>query len=76
MQKLRVRLGKSNDLVALGALIRPRQPLARWRSGLALPIESRRQFHLIRARRLARRLFAETPRSFRKRIEAKVEAKS
>ncbi|MGP8121584.1 MAG: CHAD domain-containing protein [Xanthobacteraceae bacterium] len=71
VQKLRAQLGKSNDLVVLGALTRPRQPLARWRSRLALPIESLRQFHLDRARRLARRLFAETPRSFQKRIGAK-----
>ena len=70
MQKVRLQLGKSNDLVVLGGLTQPNQPLAHWRSRLALPIESQRQFHLNRARMLASRVFAESPRSFQKRIEA------
>jgi hypothetical protein len=70
VQKLRVQLGKSNDLVVLSRLTQPNQPLAHWRSRLALPIENQRQYHLNRARILASRVFAESPRSFRKRIEA------
>lgn len=70
VQKLRVQLGKSNDLVVLSRLTQPNQPLAHWRSRLALPIENQRQFHLNRARILASRVFAESPRSVRKRIEA------
>jgi CHAD domain-containing protein len=70
VQKLRVQLGKSNDLVVLGGLTQPKQPLAHWRSRLVLPIENQRQFHLNRARILASRMFAESPRSFQKRIEA------
>jgi CHAD domain-containing protein len=70
VQKLRVQLGRSNDLVVLGGLIQPRQPLAHWRSRLALPIENQRRVHLNRARTLASRMFAEAPRSFQKRIEA------
>ena len=70
VQKLRVRLGKSNDLVVLGKLIQAKQPLAHWRSRLTLPIEDRRQFHLNRARTASSRMFAEAPRSFQKRIEA------
>jgi CHAD domain-containing protein len=70
VQKLRGRLGKSNDLVVLSRLIQPKQPLAHWRSRLAPPIETQRKFHLDRARTLASRMFAETPRSFEKRIDA------
>ncbi len=70
VQKLRVQLGKSNDLVVLGRLTQPKQPLAHWRSRLTRPIEKQRQFHLNRASMLARRVFAESPRSFQKRIEA------
>jgi len=70
VQKLRTQLGKSNDLVVLGRLTQPKQPLAHWRSRLALPIENQRQFHLNRATILASRIFAESPRSFQKRIEA------
>jgi CHAD domain-containing protein len=70
VQKLRGRLGKSNDLVVLSRLIQPKQPLAHWRSRLAPLIETQRKFHLDRARSLASRMFAEAPRSFRKRVLA------
>ena len=70
VQKLRVQLGRSNDLVVLGGLTQPKQPLARWRSRLARPIENQRRVHLNRARTLSSRMFAETPQSFQKRIEA------
>ncbi|EKS37377.1 hypothetical protein HMPREF9695_03795 [Afipia broomeae ATCC 49717] len=74
VQKLRTQLGRSNDLVALRGLIQPKQPLAPWRSRLTPRIDSRQQFHLSRARSLSGRVFAESPRSFRKRIEALAEA--
>lgn len=74
VQKVRMQLGKSNDLVALAALTQPRQVLARWRSRLTPPIETRRRFHLDRAQVLAGRIFAESPRSFRKRIETLAKA--
>ena len=74
VQKVRTQLGKSNDLVALAALTQPRQVLARWRSRLTLSIETRRRFHLGRAQVLAGRIFAESPRSFRKRIETLAKA--
>lgn len=74
VQKLRMQLGRSNDLVALSLLTQPNQPLAHWRSRLTPPIESRRRFHLERARLLSGRVFAESPRSFRKRIEALAKA--
>jgi CHAD domain-containing protein len=70
VQKLRLHLGKSNDLIILSGLAQPKQPLAHWRSRLAPRIESQRQFHLNRARILASRVLAESPRSFQKRIEA------
>ena len=74
VQKLRTQLGRSNDLVAFRGLIQPRQPLAHWRSRLTPQIDNRQQFHLGRARSLAGRVFAESPRSFRKRIEALAKA--
>lgn len=74
VQKLRTQLGRSNDLVAFRRLIQPKQPLAHWRSRLTPRIDNRQQFHLGRARSLAGRVFAESPRSFRKRIEALVKA--
>lgn len=74
VQKVRMQLGKSNDLVALRILTQPKQPLAHWRSRLTQPIENRRRFHLGRARALSGRVFAESPRSFRKRIEALAKA--
>ena len=74
VQKVRVQLGKSNDLVVLGRLIQPNQPLAHWRSRLTPQIENRRRFHLERAGSLASRVFAESPRAFRKRIKAMARA--
>lgn len=70
VQKVRLQLGKSNDLVILGQLTEPKQPLAHWRSRLTPLIERQRHYHLDRARILANRMFAESPRSFQKRIEA------
>lgn len=73
-QKLRMQLGKSNDLVVLGALTAPKQPLARWRSHLTPQIERRQRFHLHRAQSLADRVFAESPRSFHKHLAALAKA--
>lgn len=74
VQRLRLQLGRSNDLVALSRLTQPNQLLAHWRSRLTPPIETRRRFHLERARLLAGRVFAEAPRSFRKRVAALAKA--
>ncbi|MDO8981935.1 MAG: CHAD domain-containing protein [Afipia sp.] len=74
VQRVRMQLGRSNDLVALSLLTQPNQPLAHWRSRLTPPIESRRRLHLERARLLSGRVFAESPRSFRKRIETLAKA--
>jgi len=73
-QKLRMQLGRSNDLAALSVLTQPKQPLAHWRSRLTPLIESRRRSHLHSARSLGGRMFAEQPRSFRNRIEALADA--
>lgn len=74
VQKVRMQLGKSNDLVTLGMLTQPNQLLAHWRSRLTPQIESRQRLYLGRARSLAGRVFAESPRSFRKRIKALAKA--
>lgn len=69
-QKLRAQLGRGNDLVVLEGLMGPRQPLAHWRARLTPAIRRKRQEHLDRAARLAALIFAETPRAFRRRVEA------
>jgi CHAD domain-containing protein len=69
-QRLRDRLGAHQDLVLLGHLTEPHQPLARWRSRLAPEIAARRAEHVEAARRLAGRLFAERPKAFRQRLDA------
>lgn len=74
VQKLRIQLGSSNDFVILGSMTQPQQPLAHWRSRLTPQIESRRRFHLDCARSLAGRMFAESPRSFGRRIKAMANA--
>ena len=70
LQKLRTQLGKGNDLAVLEALLRPRQPLARWRKHLARRIPPRAQRHRRQAERIAGRALAETPRAFRRRLVA------
>jgi CHAD domain-containing protein len=69
-QRLRTRLGKCQDLEMLTAKSAPHQPLAHWRSKLAPVIAHRQAEHVQAARRLATRLFAESPRGFRRRLEA------
>jgi CHAD domain-containing protein len=75
-QRLRNRLGKYQDLEVLTAKAGPHQPLAHWRSKLAPVIAHRQAEHVQAARRLAMRLFAETPKAFRRRLVALWEAQS
>lgn len=73
-QRLRDQLGKYQDLAVLIRMTEPQQPLAHWRSQL-LPIIAQRQAdHATVAKRTAARLFAETPKAFRRRFEALWEA--
>ena len=69
-QKLRNRLGKYQDLAVLARTAEPHQPLARWRSRLQSVASVRQAQHVAVARRIAGRLFAEKPQSFRRRLEA------
>jgi CHAD domain-containing protein len=69
-QKLRNRLGKYQDLAVLARYAEPHQPLARWRSRLQSVISQRQSQHVAASRRIAGRLFAEKPASFRRRLEA------
>jgi CHAD domain-containing protein len=69
-QRLRDRLGAHHDLVILHHLTGPRQPLARWRSQLVPLIADRQKEHVVAAKRLAGRLFAETPKAFSRRLAA------
>jgi len=63
-QRLRDRLGSHHDLVILQHLSGAGQPLSRWRSQLAPLIATRQTAHMVAARRLTGRLFAETPKAF------------
>ena len=74
LQRLRTRLGKYQDLTLLIQLIAPNQPLAPWRSRLAPLIAQRQAEHVVTARRIAGRVFAESPKAFRRRLEALWEA--
>jgi CHAD domain-containing protein len=69
-QRLRNQLGACQDLAVLSGFLAPHQPLAHWRARMMPAIEARGAAHLRNAERLARRLFAERPRAFRKRIGA------
>lgn len=73
-QRLRNRLGKHQDLAVLARLTGPHQPLAHWRSRLAPMIARHQADHATFAARIAARLFAEPPKTFRRRIEALWEA--
>lgn len=70
MQRLRERLGHCQDLVVLARLTEPHQLLARWRSRLAPLIAARRAQHVGAAARIAGRLFADSPKAFRRRLLA------
>lgn len=67
-RRLRRELGACQDLAVLAGLTAPRRPLAPWRTLLRPIIEARRAAHVKSAARIARRLFAEKPKAFRRRI--------
>jgi len=67
-QKLRDRLGHFQDLTVLQDFTAPHQPLAPWRSRLVPLIAARQAEHAGSAARVARRLFAEKPKAFRRRL--------
>jgi CHAD domain-containing protein len=69
-ERLRDRLGKCQDLAVLERLTGPHQPLAHWRSRLNPACGERRMRLSHRAARIARRLFAERPKAFRRRLQA------
>jgi CHAD domain-containing protein len=69
-QKLRNRLGRCQDLAVLASYAEPHHPLARWRSRLQSVVSQRQAQHVVAARRIAGRLFAEKPKAFRLRLEA------
>lgn len=74
-QRLRERLGASQDLTVFESFTAPRGALAPWRAKLAPLIADRRERHLKAAAKLAARLFAEKPKAFRSRISALWEAR-
>jgi CHAD domain-containing protein len=69
-QRLRDRLGHHQDLVTFAHLTTPHQALAHWRSRLTPLIEARRTDHVRAAARIATRLFADSPKTFRHRLLA------
>lgn len=70
LQRLRTQLGRANDLAVLTTMVQPRQELSRWRRHIAPRAAMRRMEHRRRAERIAARIFAESPRAFRKRLIA------
>jgi hypothetical protein len=69
-QRLRERLGKEQDLTVLERLTASKHPLARWRPRILPAIEARKRDHIEAAMRHAKRLFAEKPAAFQRRIES------
>jgi hypothetical protein len=69
-QRLRTRLGKFQDLAVLTLKTGPHQPLAPWRSKLTPLIAHRQHDHAMAAKRISTRIFAESPKAFRRRLEA------
>jgi len=69
-QRLRDRLGAHHDLVLLERLTEAHQPLAHWRARLTPLIAARKAEHVAAAKRLAGRIFAESPKQFRRRLAA------
>lgn len=69
-QRLRNRLGAFQDLAVLTHLTGPHEPLSPWRSRLLPLIVYRQAEHAKSAARVAARLFAESPKAFRRRLEA------
>jgi CHAD domain-containing protein len=68
-ERLRERLGRCQDLEVLIRLTGLHQPLAHWRSRLSPACAERSAELAQRAARIARRLFAEKPKAFRRRLE-------
>lgn len=68
-QGLRGRLGRYQDLTLLLRMSAPGHPLAPWRVRLEKLIKQRQSDHLDVAARSAARVFAASPKAFRKRIE-------
>jgi len=68
-ERLRERLGRCQDLEVLKRLTGVHQPLAHWRSRLTPACAERSAELAQRAARIARRLFAERPKAFRRRLE-------
>jgi CHAD domain-containing protein len=68
-ERLRERLGRCQDLEVLQRLSGVHQPLAHWRSRLTPACAERSAELAQRAARIARRLFAERPKAFRRRLE-------
>jgi CHAD domain-containing protein len=68
VQKLRDRLGHYQDLTVLRTFTAPHLPLAHWRSRLEPLIAARQAEHTVAAERVARRIFAEKPKAFRRRL--------
>lgn len=69
-QRLRTRLGKYQDLTVLTPKTGPHQPLAYWRAKLMPMIAERQHEHALVARRIAARIFVESPNGFRRRLVA------
>ncbi len=69
-QRLRTRLGKYQDLTLLIRLVEPHHTLAPWRSRLSPLIAEAQAKHVAVGARMAKRIFAEPPKAFRKRLEA------
>jgi CHAD domain-containing protein len=69
-QRLRTRLGQYQDLTLLTHLIGPHQPIAAWRSRLSPLIAQRQSQHVTAGARMAARVFAESPKAFRRRLQA------
>jgi CHAD domain-containing protein len=69
-QRLRTRLGNFQDLAVLKRLMEPHQPLSHWQARLTPLVEARQASYVKGAARIAMRLFAESPKAFRRRIEA------
>jgi CHAD domain-containing protein len=68
-QRLRDRLGKHQDLLALEGLTAAHRPLAHWRARLVPAIAERKATHVAAASRLAARLLVEKPKAFRRRLD-------
>ena len=75
-QRLRTQLGKYQDLTLLTRLAEPHQPLAPWRSRLSPLIAQSQAKHVTTGARMAARVFAESPKAFRRRLEALWDASS